>query len=149
MIPAQFSFPKHRIRRTRKGGIALSAIGYIQMHAYTGNARIPLEGVAITVTDPDGKAIAMRLTNRSGILDAPISIAVPDLSAGQTPNTGIIPFSDVNLYAHLADFETIEIENLQVFPNTLTVQDLAMIPLAELPDSWNKAEIFNTPPQNL
>ena len=119
------------------------------MHAYTGNARIPLQGVAVTITNPDGSAIAMRLTNRSGTLDIPVEISVPDRSASQTPNTGTIPFTTVNLYARLENFETIEIENLQVFPGTLTVQNLAMIPLSELPDSWNKSEIFNTPPQNL
>ena len=119
------------------------------MHAYTSKARIPLEGAAISITDPDGSTVALRLTNRSGTLDSPVEISVPDRSASQSPNTGILPFRDVNLYARLENFETIEIENLQVFPGTLTVQDLAMIPLAELPDSWNKAEIFNTPPQNL
>ena len=91
----------------------------------------------------------MRLTNRNGILDKPVEITVPDLSASQSPNSGVIPFTDVNLYARLENFETIEIENLQVFPNTLTVQNLAMIPLSEFPASWNKTEIFNTPPQNL
>ena len=119
------------------------------MHAFTGKARIPLQGVAITITDLSGSAIAMRLTNRSGTLDAPVEISVPDVTAGQTPDTGILPFTDVNLYARLENFEAIEIENLQVFPGTLTIQDLSMIPLAELPDSWNKLEIFNTPPQNL
>ena len=119
------------------------------MHTYTSNAQIPLQGAAVTVTDLNGSAIAMRLTNRSGTLDTPIEVTVPDRSASQSPNTGIVPFTDVNLYARLENFETIEIENLQVFPGTLTVQDLAMIPLSELPDSWNKVEIFNTPPQNL
>ena len=119
------------------------------MQAYTSNARIPLQGAAITITRPDGSAIAMRLTNRSGTLDTPIEISVPDRSASQSPNTGIIPFSDVNLYARLENFETIEIENLQVFPGTLTVQDLAMIPLSELPGVWNKGKTFDTPPQNL
>ena len=133
----------------KQGGIALSAIGYIQVHAFTGKARIPLQGVAITITDLSGSAIAMRLTNRSGTLDAPVEISVPDISAGQTPDTGVLPFTDVNLYARLENFEAIEIENLQVFPGTLTIQDLSMIPLAELPDSWNKTEIFPTPPQNL
>ena len=46
-------------------------------------------------------------------------------------------------------FEQIENESLQVFPDTVTDQNLAMIPLSELPDSWNKTEIFPTPPQNL
>ena len=127
----------------------MSATGYIQVNAYTSNARIPLQGAAITITRPDGSAIAMRLTNRSGTLDTPVEVTVPDRAASQTPNTGVIPFTDVNLYARLENFETIEVENLQVFPATLTVQDLAMIPLSELPESYNQVEIFNTPPQNL
>ena len=127
----------------------MSTIGYIQVHAFTSDARIPLQGVAVTITDPTGSAIAMRLTNRSGTLDAPVEISVPDRSASQTPDTGIIPYTAVNLYARLANFETIEIENLQIFAGTLTVQNLTMIPLAELPESWNKTEIFNTPAQNL
>ena len=133
----------------KQGGIALSAIGYIQVHAFTGKARIPLQGVAVTITDFTGSAIAMRLSNLIGTLDTHVEISVPNVSAGQTPDTGILPFTDVNLYARLENFEAIEIENLQVFPGTLTIQDLSMIPLAELPDSWNKVEIFNTPPQNL
>ncbi len=132
-----------------KGGIVLSATGYIQVHAYTSTAQIPLQDVAVTVTDISGGAIAMRLTNRSGLLDIPIEITVPDLGASQTPNTGIIPFSVVNLYARLENYEEIEIENLQIFANTVTLQNLELIPLSELPDSWNQAEIFNTPAQNL
>lgn len=91
----------------------------------------------------------MRLTNRNGTLDSPIEITVPDRVESQTPNTGSFPYTDVNLYARLENFETIEIENLQVFAGTLTVQNLAMIPLSEFPDSYNRTEVFNTPPQNL
>ena len=127
----------------------MSAKGYIQVHAYTSYAQLPLKDVAISVTDTGGAGIALRLTNRNGFLDELIEIDVPDLSAGQTPNTGIIPFAVVNLYARLNNYEAIEIENLQIFPNTTTLQNLEMIPLAELPNSWNKLEIFNTPPQNL
>jgi hypothetical protein len=131
------------------GGILLSAKGYIQVRAYTSNAQIPLQYVAIMVTDTGGTAIAMRLTNRSGTLDQPIEIEVPDVSAGQSPNTGIIPFTAVNLIAHLDNFEQIRVERLQVFPNVITTQDLEMIPLSELPAQWSKEEIFDTPSQNL
>ena len=131
------------------GGIYLSATGYIQVNTYTSNARLPLQGAAVTITQTDGNGIAMRLTNRNGQLDSPVEISVPDRTASQTPNSSTVPFTDVNLYARLENFETIEIENLQVFADTLTVQDLPMIPLSELPESWNKLEIFNTPPQNL
>ena len=127
----------------------MSDTGYIQVYDYASNARIPLKDVAIVITNTGGEAIAMRLTNRSGKLDQPIEIEVPQFSASQAPDTGIIPFASVNLYARLKDYEQIEIENLQVFPQTTTDQDLQMIPLAEFPDSWSKTEIFNTPPQNL
>ena len=127
----------------------MSATGYIQVHAFTGDAQIPLQDTSITITDSSGSAIAMRLTNRSGILDTPIAISVPDLAASQSPNTGIIPFSVVNLYARQKDYEQIEIENLQIFAATVTNQELKMIPLAELPAQWDKAEIFNIPAQNL
>lgn len=132
-----------------KGGIFLSSTGYIQVHAYTSRARIPLQNVAVVISDMNGAAIAMRLTNRSGTLDEPVSIIVPDISAGESPNSGLIPFSSVNLYARLEDYEEIIAENVQVFPGVITDQDLELIPLSEFPDSWNKAEIFNTPAQNL
>ena len=38
---------------------------------------------------------------------------------------------------------------LQVFADTTTNQNLMMIPLSEMPGSWDKTIIFDTPPQNL
>ena len=131
-----------------KGGIILSSTGYIQVSAYTSRARIPLENVSIMITYPDGSAIAMRLTDRSGKIE-PVPITVPDRSSSQTPDTGIVPFTSVNVYARLENYEQIEAENVQIFAGTITNQNLEMIPLSELPDKWTKAEIFNTPPQNL
>lgn len=131
-----------------KGGIPLPDTGYIDVLAYASVAQMPLENVAITVTSTDGTALAMRLTNRNGSIE-PIAIPVPELSAGQTPNTGVVPFTPVNLYARLEGFEQVENENLQVFPNTVTRLNLEMIPLAELPSSWDKTVVFDTPKQNL
>jgi len=127
----------------------LSATGYIQVHAYTSYAQIPLKDVAVTITDTDGAAIAMRLTNRSGLLEAPIEITVPDQAASQTPNSGVIPYAVIDLYARLKNYEEIHAERIQIFANTVTTQNLEMIPLSELPEKWNAAEKFNTPPQNL
>ena len=126
----------------------MPATGYIQVRAYESNAQLPLESVAVTVAAEDGTAIAMRLTDRNGRI-APIEIPVPDLSESQTPNPPERPYTVVNLYAHLRGYETVEAENLQVFADTVSNQDLQMIPLSELPDSWDKIEIFTTPPQNL
>ena len=126
----------------------MASTGYIQVHAYTSRAKLPLEDVAITVTAEDGTAIGFRITDKNGKIRQ-IEVPVPDAAASQSPDTGEIPYTPVNLYARKKGFEMIESENLQVFPGTVTDQDLAMIPLSELPESWNKAEIFITPPQNL
>ena len=104
--------------------------------------------MAITVTAPDGTAIAMRISDRNGLI-VPIEVPVPDKSASQSPDTGEVPFTTVNLYARLKGYEQIEIENLQVFADTTTLQNLEMIPLSELPDNWDQVIIFDTPPQNL
>ncbi len=130
------------------GGIFLPSTGYVQVNAYASDAQLPLQDVAVTVTAPEGTAIAMRTTDRSGRI-VPIAIPVPELSAGQTPDTGQLPFTRVNLFARLEGYVQIENEDVQVFPDTVTVQNLEMIPLSELPDSWGEKELFTTPAQNL
>ena len=146
---AQMHIPVHKMICERmKGGIDLPDIGYIDLLVYTSKAQIPLENVAVTVTATDGTALAMRLTDLNGRID-PIEIPVPEVSAGQTPDTGVIPFTPVNLYARAEGFEQVENENLQVFPNTVTRLNLEMIPLSELPSSWDKVSVFDTPKQNL
>lgn len=126
----------------------MSATGYIQVRAYTSNAEFPLKNVAITITSTDGTAIAMRLTDQSGQI-VPIPIPVPDKSESQTPGNGEPPFTSVNLYARLQGYEQIESENLQIFPDTTTWQNLEMVPLSELPNWWDQNVVFQTPPQNL
>lgn len=127
----------------------MSAIGYIQVHAYTSIAQIPVKDTAVAITDSSGNAIALRLTNSSGMLNEPVSLEVPDPGAGQTPNTGILPYAVVNVYARAPDYEEIVIENLQVFPGIVTNQNLELIPLSEFPESWNLSETFDTSTQNL
>lgn len=131
-----------------KGVMFLSAIGYLKARAFTSFAHLPLSDVAITVTASDGTAIAMRLTDRSGQIP-PIAFPVPDKSESQSPDPGEQPFIQVNLHARLRGYEQIEAQNIQIFANTVTDQDLEMIPLSELPGSWNQTVVYNTPPQNL
>ena len=126
----------------------MASTGYITVHAYTSYAQLPLENVAISITSDDGTAIALRITDRNGQI-RPISIPVPDRSAGLSPNTGEIPYTSVNLYARLRGYEQAEYENIQIFPGTTTNQNVELIPLSELPGKWDQTAIFDTPPQNL
>ena len=126
----------------------MPSTGYIRIHAYQSKALIPLMDVAVAVTAADGTAIALRLTDRNG-LAGPIEVPVPDLAAGQSPDSSQIPFTAVNIYARLKGYEQIENENVQVFPDTVTLQNLELIPLSEMPGEYDQREIFVTPPQNL
>ena len=126
----------------------MPSTGYIQVRAFTSTAQFPIKDVAITVTATDGTAIAMRLTDRNGRID-PIEVPVPDKSDSQSPDPPEVPFSTVNLYARAKGYEHVQSENLQVFSDTTTIQNLALIPLAEFPNQWDQTVIFDTPPQNL
>lgn len=128
--------------------IILPDTGYIEVNAFTSIARIPLQDVAVAVTAEDGTVIALRLTDRNGLI-TPIEIPVPDRAESLTPDPAQRPFTDVNLYARLEGYEQRENENLQVFSGTVTRLELEMIPLSELPQSWDKATVYTAPPQNL
>lgn len=128
--------------------IRLPSTGYIQVHAYASNAQIPLQDVTVRVSATDGTTIALRLTDRSGRID-PIPIPVPDREESLTPNPPERPFATVNLTARLQDYEQIFVDDVQVFADVTTDQDLELIPLSELPESRSKSETFLTSQQNL
>lgn len=123
-------------------------VGFLNVRAYTSKAQIPLKDVSITVISGDGTTLALRLTDRSGRLK-PIPIPVPNLSESQEPDPLEIPYTTVNLYAYLRNYEQISAEGIQIFADTTTNQDLEMIPLPEYPDEFDKSINYQTPPQNL
>lgn len=126
----------------------MPATGYIQVYAFTSKARIPLRGVAVMITDQNNSAIAMGTTDRSGKY-GPIQLTAPDRSESLSPGSSERPFVTVSIHARLENYEQIEAENVQVFADTVTIQNLEMIPLSELPQQWTKTEFFDTPAQNL
>lgn len=131
-----------------KGVITLPSTGYIQVHAYTSYAQIPLQDVSVAVSAPDGTAIALRLTDRSGRIE-PIPIPVPDREESLSPNPPERPFATVNITARLKDYEQIFVDDVQVFSGVTTDQDLELIPLSELPETRTQSETFITAQQNL
>ena len=125
----------------------MSAVGYIQAMAYASRARLPLEDVAVSVVDDEGRLLGLRTTNSSG-KTTPIRLTVPDRAESQSPGQNK-PFVTVNLYARAEGYEQVLIRGIQVFADTVTEQELQLVPLAELPGSWNQVEIYDIPPQNL
>lgn len=126
----------------------MASTGYLTVHAYTSYAQLPLADVAISITAADGTAIALRVTDRNGQIRR-VEIPVPDKSDSLSPGISAQPFTPVNLYARLKGFEQEEYENIQIFADTTTNQNVELVPLSELPGKWNQTAIFDTPPQNL
>ena len=120
----------------------------MQARAYTSNAQIPLRDVAVVVTAPDQTAIAMRVTDLSGLI-APIEIPVPNLSESQEPGVEQKPYTLVNLDAYRDGYGPFESKDIQIFAGTITFQDLKMIPLSQLPLGEEDSMNVVTPPQNL
>ena len=132
----------------RKGGICLAQIGYLRIKATASRARLPVEDTAVAVLSDDGKLLALQLTDSSGNT-APIRIEVPNAENSQSPDPGKPVFRAVSIYARAEGFAQILVRNVQVFADTTTVQELRLVPLSELPGTWNDREVFDTPPQNL
>ena len=126
----------------------MSSKGYLRIRAFSSFAEYPLEDVAVTVTDYEGKALVMALTDRNGQIPS-IEIAVPKKSESQSPDPDEMPYLRVNLYAHARGYEQVYSKNIQIFADTTTVQDLKMIPLAEYPELYDQNALYITPPQNL
>lgn len=126
----------------------MSAIGYIQARAYTSSAQLPLRGVTVVVTAPDGTAIAMRTTDRSGLIPV-IQIPVPDWSESREPGADECPYAQVNMFAYLGGFGPFESKNIQVFADTTTFQNIMLVPLSQLPRGTEDSLNVVTPPQDL
>ena len=126
----------------------MTSKGYLKIRAYSSAAKYPLEDVAVTVTDYEGTALAMALTDRNGLIP-PLEIDVPEKSESLSPDPPEMPYRRVNLYAHARGYEQVYAENLQIFADTTTTQDLKMIPLAEYPEEYDQNALYITPPQNL
>ncbi len=126
----------------------MPSTGYIQIRAYESLAQLPLPEVSIAILAHDGTALALRLTDEDGKTE-PIAIPTPDAEESLTPEGSRTPFAAIDLYAEKANFVSIKVEDVQLFPGVTTLQELEMIPLSELPDAYDRQEILETRRQNL
>ena len=125
--------------------------GTIISYAYTSAGRIPLADVVVRIMTSSnvGKEdlINVQMTDRNGKTNA-ISIETPPAEDSIHPGNGR-PFDIVTMTAELPGYEQIRVENVQVFPNTQTVQYFQLIPLKANPENVTPEELFIIPPQNL
>lgn len=132
----------------QKGEFLLAATGYVQIRAYTSDARIPLANTAIAILNAGGGLVAARITDRSGQID-PVPVDTPELGDSLTPDFIGKPFTTVTIQAQHPDYEQIEVTGVQVFAGVVTVMPLEMVPIPSYPDQFDQVERFDIPAQNL
>lgn len=129
----------------------MASFGTIIARVYTSRAVIPVAGATVAVTRKSGSGkhvlIAVRVTDENG-KTAPVSIATPDPSQSASPGAPD-PFTLCDVWAVAEGYEMIQVEDVQIFPGTETVQNLELIPLPELANPSGRTEVVQITPQNL
>ena len=70
------------------------------------------------------------------------------MTESQRYQAGLVPYSVVDIRVERTGFDRVIVENAQVFANTQTRQEVALIPTPEEPGAFDRTETFLVPPQN-
>ena len=129
----------------------MASYGTIVTRVYTSQTQIPVQGATIVITQKSGQnrhhVLAVEVSDENG-RTKPISIETPEQSASLSPGSQM-PFTQVDLWAEAPGFEMLISEDLQVFPNTETLQLLELIPLPEHTPPQSRGEFVQITPQDL
>ena len=112
---------------------------------------IPISGVRVTVTQNNGNGneiIAFRTTDENGKTEI-IEINTPDIELSLDENNNQKPFTSVNVKVEKEGFVIFLIEDVQIFADRLSEQNIEMIPLPEKADYDEYNNVFVVTPQNL
>ena len=127
------------------------ASGTIITRVYTSQAQLPISNatVAFTQKAAGGKhrLLGVRITDQSG-KTAPITIETPTQGGGTEPGT-LQPFAQCDIWIQSPGFETLLVQDVQIFPGTTTVQDVMLVPLPEQAPSCTWSNSFQIAPQDL
>lgn len=128
----------------------MAATGFLIVRTYASNAQLPVTKALVTVSRMTGEGpqlLATRITDENGRIQ-PISIETPERNDSLTPGFPR-PFTDLELLVEHPDYDRVLIENLQIFPNVITQQDIVLLPRSELPEAYNLTELVEIPAQDL
>lgn len=129
----------------------MASIGTIVTRVYTSKAQVPIQGatVAITQKSTDGRStlLAIRISDENG-RTLPVRVRTPDPAESESPGN-VVGFASCDIWTEAPGYEMSLIENVQVFPDTETLQELELIPLPEQADPNTTMDRVDVPPQDL
>lgn len=99
----------------------------------TSRASLPVEGATVAVTVPaeNGRQtlVALTETNANG-LAGPITLTAPTTDSNGTRPGGPPPYSFYSLWVEHPGYQLVHIQDVQVFPRVMSVQDISLVPLS-------------------
>ena len=127
------------------------SVGYLIVNAVTADGLLPVEGALITVSiSSGGDTYVYRVlrTDRSG-KTGQIAIPTPDISLSLSPSDQK-PFTEVTIEGDKEGFYTGTYINAPVFPQTVTLQQVNLIPKdPRVAIGQNDTVYYETEPEDL
>ena len=129
----------------------MSPIGTIVLRVYAARAQLPVAGATVAVTRKAAGGrhtlLAVRITDENG-RTAPVEVDTPAPAASESPGTSS-PFALCDVWVEHPGYEVLYLEDMQVFPNTETLQEAELLPLPEQASPGSAGESVVVTPQEL
>ena len=107
--------------------------GTLLVRVFLSDAQIPIPGAIVVISRPESsgkqKLLSIQLTDQSGVTP-PVVLNAPDPASSLTPGNNGSAYSNYTLVVEHPDYQLAVFDNLQVFPNVETIQDVPLIPLS-------------------
>lgn len=111
------------------------AQGSIQIYTSVAGQAAPLAGVALTVLDENGAALAHLTADADGYAEA-VALPAPDASYSlDEANTTVRPYALYGIEAALDGWQTVVLDGVQVFDGQATVARLELLPVGAVPSA--------------
>ena len=112
-----------------------------------GNRPIVGAVVKISYTGVPNSALAEENTDRNGQTQE-ITLNAPSIDYSMEPSANQ-PYSQYTILVKAAGYEAVEIDGIQILPNTLAIQNITMIPTEDGLGNGTTAELFVIPSNTL
>lgn len=108
---------------------------------------MPINGATVRVFNSGETATPLREETTDVIGRTPImELPAPNIDYSLTPSVEQ-PYANYDLLVEVPGFESVEISNIEILPDVLAIQNLALIPLEDA--QGESAELFVIPPHTL
>lgn len=107
--------------------------GVLKTRVFTSRGQLPVEDAAVSIVQRgrDGKQhlLNIQTSDQSGNT-LPTVIETPAPQDSQSPGHRA-PFALCDIWAECPGYQLLLVQNVQIFPDVTSIQDLPLIPLAE------------------